>query len=93
MSVLAELLDLILYLSFLKVREEDIEKNLRYLKKYTWFQNYLQDRTYKALIIYDPHVRKVIGKFKSKKFTSDSYQIRCQRKLHNILVKREIYQN
>ena len=55
MGTLFELLGSIgtLFFSFTKdVTEEEIEKNIKFLKEYQWFQNYLNLRIYQADIIY-----------------------------------------
>lgn len=75
------------FLPFLEANEEDIGRNLNHLKKYHWFQNYLNDEAYRELIIHDKSVRKAIGKFKSNKLSRDSYQRKYQKRLHKILVQ------
>ncbi|MFC4025495.1 hypothetical protein ACFOUV_17060 [Oceanobacillus longus] len=73
------------FLPFLKVDEEDIGRNIKHLKRQQWFQNYLNDEKYRGLIIHNRDVRQVIGNFKSSKLDRESYQERCQEKLHKIL--------
>lgn len=87
--VLIIYLNIGLYLPFQKVDEKDIERNLRNLKKHQWFQNYLEDKKLRELIIHDKDVRKSIGKLNSKKIERNSYQKRCQKKLQRVLIQRK----
>ncbi|GED18085.1 hypothetical protein [Aneurinibacillus migulanus] len=88
MGIILDLLNLAVYIPFLKVDEEDIGRNLKHLKKYQWFQSYLNDEKYRELIIYNKDVRQAIGKFKSNKLEKDSYNIKCQKRLHKVLLKK-----
>ncbi|MED4732419.1 hypothetical protein P9597_30930 [Aneurinibacillus migulanus] len=81
-------LNLAIDIPFLKVDEEDIGRNLKHLNKYQWFQNYLNDEKYRELIIHNKDVRQVIGKFKSDKLEKDSYNMKCQKRLHKMLLKK-----
>jgi hypothetical protein len=81
-------LELAIYIPFLKVDEEDIGRNLKHLNKYQWFQNYLNDEKYRELIIHNKDVRRVIGKFNSDKLEKDSYNMKCQKRLHKMLLKK-----
>ncbi|SDM93148.1 hypothetical protein [Sediminibacillus halophilus] len=74
------------FLPFLKVDEEDIGRNIKYLKRQQWFQNYLNDDNYRELIIHNNDVRQVIGKFKRNKLDKRTYQEKCQEKLHKVLL-------
>lgn len=74
-----------LYLPFLKGDEEDICSNINRLKKYKWFQDLLNNKNYKELIVYDKDVRKVIGKFSGNKIDSKFFQNIYRKKLHNTL--------
>ncbi|WP_240378006.1 hypothetical protein [Bacillus piscicola] len=74
------------FIPFLKVDEEDIERNIKHLKRQQWFQNYLNDEKYRELIIHNKDVRLVIGKFKNNKLGRVSYQEKCQEKLHKTLL-------
>ena len=70
MGTLLELLGSIgtLFLSFTKdVTEEEIEKNIKSLKEYQWFQSYLNDVTFENLIKEHKDVRYVIGKLNIEK--------------------------
>lgn len=87
MSFLLDLLNLAVYLPFLKPDEEDISTNLNELKKYQWFKNYYQNEHYKQLIIHEQKVRRVIGSFNTKKIKNPRYQVSCQNKINNILNK------
>ncbi|MGP4076937.1 hypothetical protein [Halobacillus sp. K22] len=85
MTVLVDLLLLLVELTIFKVQEEDIEENLRELKKRSWFQDYLADETKRQQIIHDQKDRRVIGRFSTKKLKKESYQAYCQRKLDRAL--------
>ncbi|MCA1011357.1 hypothetical protein [Halobacillus halophilus] len=85
MSVLVDLIMLLLELSFLKVTKEDIEGNLRELKRHSWFQDYLSDESKRQQIIYDAKVRRVIGRLSKKKLRNVSYQAYCQKKIDRVL--------
>lgn len=50
-------------------------------QKYSWFQALLHEQTCRELIIYDPDVRRVIGRFKTEKLHKKRYNLRCERKL------------
>jgi len=71
-----------------KIDEEDIEKNIKQLKKHQWFQNLLSNEEYRYLIIHDNYVRKTIGKFNSDTFDKSFFKTRYQTKLQNILQKK-----
>ncbi|MEZ2717817.1 hypothetical protein C2I17_07045 [Niallia circulans] len=87
MGILLDLLNLAVYIPFLKVDEEDVCRNVKHLKKHQWFQNYLNVEEYRGLIIHDKDVRQCIGKFKSSKLHNHSYQNKCQEKLYKALLK------
>ena len=54
---------MIVSFSFIKeVTEEAMEKNINDLKRYEWFDNYLNNDTYKELINKNTEVRYAIGK-------------------------------
>ena len=88
LEILIELLGLVVDFSCINPNEKNVENNIRHLKKYQWFQFYLEDEKYRHLIIYDNDVRKVIGKFNVKKIDKDFYSFRCQEKLDKILTKK-----
>ncbi|MBM7586546.1 tmRNA-binding protein [Bacillus pakistanensis] len=87
MAILIDLLNLIVYLPFRKVQQEDIVRNINHLTKYEWFQNFIKEEQYRKLIIHDKDVRKLIGKFNNKKMERNSYRLKCQEKLYRILLK------
>jgi hypothetical protein len=88
LAITPDSLNLATYIPFLKVNEEDIGRNLKHLRKYQWFQNYLNDEKYRELIIHNKDVRQAIGKFKSNKLEKDSYNMKCQKRLHKVLLKK-----
>ena len=81
MGFILDIFNLVLYIPFLQVDEDDISRNAAQLKKYSWFQALLSDQTFRELIIYDQEVRRVIGRFKTDKLHHKRYNIRCERKL------------
>ncbi|MBS4745521.1 hypothetical protein B9G52_18200 [Bacillus safensis] len=81
MGFILDIFSLTMYIPFLQVDEEDISRNAAHLKKYSWFQALLHDQTCRELIIYDPDVRRVIGRFKTEKLHKKRYNLRCERKL------------
>lgn len=87
-GILLDIFNLFVYLPFLKVDEEEIGKNIRHLKKQDWFQNYLQHEEFRNIIIHDKDVRQLIGKFSEKKLRRPAYQLKCQRKLRNMIIKK-----
>lgn len=81
MGFILDIFSLTMYIPFLQVDEEDISRNAAHLKKYSWFQALLHDQTCRDLISYHHDVRRVIGKFKTKKLHKKQYNLRCERKL------------
>lgn len=86
-GILLDLLTLAVYIPFLQVDEEEIGRNVKRLKKYQWFQTYLNDEKYRELIIHNKEVRQAIGQFHSNRIDKDSYNSRCQKRLHKVLLK------
>jgi hypothetical protein len=78
-----------LLFSFTKdVTEEEIEKNIKFLKHYPWFQNYLDDEKFKNLINEHKDVRFIIGKLNIEKVKNKSgYHKKYQKKIHKVLLK------
>ncbi len=87
MEIILDLLNLAVYIPFLRVDEEDIGRNIQQLKRHQWFQDYLNDEQYRKLIIYNKDVRQTIGKFKTSKLSRDAYNIKCQKRLSKVLLK------
>ncbi|WP_085994284.1 hypothetical protein [Oceanobacillus senegalensis] len=69
------------------VTEEEIEKNIEFLKKYQWFQDYLDNEEYKHLIHENNNVRNTIGKLDTYKMVKNSYQQKWRRKIFKSLLK------
>ncbi|NBJ70992.1 MULTISPECIES: hypothetical protein [Clostridia] len=63
-----------------RIAEEDIEKNIRYLRQQSWFHNYLDNPLFRKIIIYDTEVRQLIGKQKYKKLHRPLYTERFHKK-------------
>lgn len=79
-------LSLGLYLpSLMSVDEADIGENISNLKNVKWFQDLLNDKEFKQLIVHDHDVRKIIGKFNSNKIGKKSSQNRYRKKLQHVL--------
>lgn len=91
MGALFELLGSIgtLFFSFTKdVTEEEIEKNIKLLKEYHWFQNHLNDVKFGNLIKDHKDVRYIIGKFNIKKMKNKvGYHKKYQKKIHKALLE------
>ncbi|WP_163580552.1 hypothetical protein [Gracilibacillus saliphilus] len=69
-----------------EVTEMEIEKNIRELKKYQWFNNLLVDERYRSQIIHDKDVRETIGKFNVENLDSASYQKKLQKMLRKKVI-------
>ena len=94
MGSLFELLGSIgtLLLPFIKeVTEEEVDKNIQFLKQYKWFINHLNDDKYKELVNKDEDVRYVIGKFNRNKMKKISYHNKYQKKINKILLTKANY--
>jgi|GEM_PF-4999842 len=92
MGTFLELLGAIgqLFLSFTKeVNEEEIEKNITYLKRYEWFNDYLSNNKYQALIEKNTDVRYVIGKCNVTKMKKHKYRLFVQKRINRELLKGE----
>ena len=75
MGTLLELLGSIstIIFSFIKAAtEEEIEENIKFLKEYQWFQNYLDDVTFNKLIKEHEDVRRVIGNINTNKMKTSA---------------------
>ncbi|PRR91843.1 MULTISPECIES: hypothetical protein [unclassified Bacillus (in: firmicutes)] len=81
MGFIFDIFSLAVYLPFLQVDEEDISRNAAHLKKYSWFQELLNDRAYRHLIIYHPNVRQVIGRCNTDKLHKKRYNLKYERKV------------
>ena len=94
MGTLFELLGSIgtLFFSSTKdVTEEEIEKNIKFLKEYQWFQNYLNDVQFEYLIKEHKDVRYIIGNLNIEKMKNKiGYHKKHQMKIHKSLLKNSI---
>ncbi len=77
----------ILFASTKDVTEEEIEKNIKFLTEYPWFQEYLNDLQFEKLIKENEDVRYVIGKFNIEKMKNktayyNKYQKKIQKEIH-----------
>jgi hypothetical protein len=70
------------------VTEEEIEKNINFLKEYQWFQKYLDNDKFENLIMNDKDVRFVIGKLNSEKMKKNAYYKKHQIKIQKELLKK-----
>ncbi|MEH7126138.1 hypothetical protein V7127_23275 [Bacillus sp. JJ1773] len=74
--------------SFMKeVTEEEIEKNITYLKRYEWFDYYLNNDTYKELIDKNREVRYAIGKCNIAKMKKNKYNLFVEKRIKKVLLK------
>jgi len=87
MGILLDILNLSVYLPFLKPDENDIVRNIKHLKEKQWFNKFLKDPVFKELIIHNEKIRQTIGRFKTSKLRQDSYNIRCEKRLRRALLK------
>ncbi len=91
MSLIFDLLELFSSFSLTKkVTEDDITENINYLKKQSWFQEYLENDRFRHVIIYDQKVRDFIGKLKTSKLKKDRYVYKTEHKLHKLLIEKTI---
>ncbi|NEU29245.1 hypothetical protein GN156_00405 [bacterium LRH843] len=91
MGTLLELLGSIgtLIISFMKdISEEKIDKNIKFLKRYEWFQEYFGNEQYKKLITENDDVRYIIGKLNTDKMEKVSYQKKYKKKIAKLLLKK-----
>ena len=87
MSLILDLLNLAVYLPFLKHDEEDISRNINTLKKYDWFKAYYENEQYVHLIIHNKNVRKMLGTLNTKRIANPKYQSFYKKKIDNLLRK------
>lgn len=69
------------------ITEEEIEKNIKFLNKYDWFQSYLDNEEHRKLINENDDVRFVIGKMNIEKMKKESYRNNYKQKIEVILQK------
>lgn len=88
MFPIADFFNLLIFLPFVKVDEDDIGNSLRVLKKESWFQQFLTNDKFRNLIVYDRDIRNFIGKCKTNNLNKDRYANAFRRRLHKLLVKK-----
>lgn len=71
-----------------KVTEDDIRDNLQFLKKQTWFQDYLIDDRTRYLIVHDQDIRDLIGKCRLKRMTGQLYEQRFEKKFSRLITSK-----
>lgn len=81
----------IIFFSFKDITEDEIERNIEYLKQEQWFQQYLNDEKYKTLIIENVNVRKAIGRINTKKLSNIKYSEKQRRLIERELQKQFNY--
>ena len=75
-------------LSFMReVTEEEIDRNINYLKRYEWFDNYFNNDTYKELIDKNREVRYAIGKCNIAKMDKNKYNHLVEKRIKKVLLK------
>ena len=67
------------------VTDEEIEKNIKFLNKYEWFQSYLDNEEHRKLINENEDVRFIIGKINIEKMKRNSYRNKYKKKIDVIL--------
>jgi len=77
----------IIFFSFKDITNEEIEKNISFLKKKKWFQKFLDNKEYSRLIQNNTVVRKTIGSINLKKMVKPNYNKRQQKRLKRALEK------
>ena len=87
LSLFLEVLNLAVYLPFLKPSEADISRNIATLKKYEWYKDYYQNEQYTHLIIYNKKVRKVLGSLNNNRIANPKYQSFYKKKIDKVLRK------
>ena len=90
MGLLIELIGSIgtlIFSSMKDVTEEEINKNIEFLKQYKWFQAYIDNVQYKKLINENDKVRQLIGKINIEKMWRNSYQNKYRKKLELMVQK------
>lgn len=87
-SILFDFFNLLVFLPFMKVDEEDIGIGIRSLKKELWFQQFLTNDKFRNLIVHDREIRNLIGKCKPKSLNKNRYANAFRRRLHKLLVKK-----
>lgn len=90
MGILIELIGSIgtlIFSSMKDVTEEEINKNIEFLKQYKWFQAYIDNVQYNKLINENDKVRQLIGKINIEKMWRNSYQNKYRKKLELMVQK------
>ncbi|WP_075617208.1 hypothetical protein [Paenisporosarcina indica] len=90
MGILLELIGSIgtlIFSSMKDVTEEEINKNIEFLKQYKWFQAYIDDVQRNKLINENDKVRHIISKINIEKMWRNTYQNKYRKKLELMLQK------
>ena len=90
LGILLELIGSIgtlIFSSMKDVTEEEIKKNIEFLKRYEWFQKYLEDNEYRKLIFGNDDARFCIGKLNIDKMHKVSYQNKWEVRIKKSLIK------
>lgn len=91
--ILGTLIDLIgsigtlIFSSMKDITDEEINKNIEFLKRYDWFKELLENNEYKKLINENDNVRYVIGKINIEKMKKITYQNKYRKKIEFKLQK------
>ncbi|MFJ7970905.1 hypothetical protein [Psychrobacillus sp. NPDC096389] len=72
---------------FKDITEEEIDKNIKYLKQEKWFQAYLLNEKHTELISYNTKARNVIGSMNIKKMSKSTYSRRQQKRIERVINK------
>lgn len=85
-SLIGDLATIILCL-FKDITEEEIEKNIKYLKQEKWFQVYLLNEKHTELISHNTKVRNVIGSMNIEKMSKSTFNRRVQKRIERVINK------
>ena len=77
----------LIFSSMKDITDEEIEKNIKFLNKYEWFQSYLDNEEYRKLINENDDVRFIIGKINIEKMKRTSYRNKSKKKIDVVLQK------
>lgn len=80
----------LLFSSLKDITEEEIDKNIKILHKYQWFQEYLDNENYMKLIYENDDVRHIIGKLNIERMRKNFYQNKKRKKIYKALQKNSL---
>lgn len=72
------------------ITKKEIDKNIKFLHKYQWFQEYLDNENYMKLIYENDDIRHIIGKLNIDRMGNNFYQNRKRKKIYKALQKNSL---